>query len=414
MKPTVRVALAALALALVAPSAPTQAGGLLSKWLAPRNEVAIDLRSDADLPALKTTLKLLGWNVTKRAGGSRPLYVSRPGLLGALESTVLKTLSALSIVRKAEDNILYTTERKYGGEQSQLPVLHDDLVSASVTNQPGALLVGLDGQAPAAVAAAPTVAVVDGGFDLGHEAMGRGNVQPGFDARDNDSDPTDVGNGCDDDGDGVADGGLGHGNAVCSMVMLACPGARVVPIRALDDEGNGTTADVAAAIYAALDRGATVLNLSLAAFQRSEITDEALHTAWLRGVLVVAAAGNAGTNPVLFPASSDWVVGVVGTDASATKDPNSNYGSDAALGAPSVDVVAPFPRTTNKYGVWNGTSFASPLVAGAIARTMMTHGTSPAAAAQMLISTTQPYTNVSSTWADAMGTGLLDLRPTSN
>ena len=397
---------------VLVPATPSSAGGLLgglTKALAPRNEVAIDLASDDLASTLGGVLKTLGWGITRRAGGPRPLYVARPsGLLAAAQSTVLSVLATVPGVRAAEENALFLVDRKYGGEQAQLPVLHDDLTVASVRTQPALDTVHASGSSPAP-GTGPIVAIVDGGFDLRHEFLRSANVVPGADVRDVDDDPSDLGDGLDGDGDGIADGGLGHGNAVAAIVAVVAPSARILPIRALDDEGSGTIADLAAGVYTALDRGASVVNFSLGTERTSAILDDAIAFAYSRGVVVVAAAGNAGESPVLYPASSGYAVGVVGIRNDGVKDADSNWGSAADLGAPSVDVVAPFPGTLDRYGTWHGTSFATPFFAAAIARTVAARNLSPMQASSFLRTSTRPYPYVAPECRGGMGAGILDL-----
>jgi hypothetical protein len=401
--------------ATLVPAAPSSAGGLLGGLVKavvpPRNEVALDLLSDSSAPLVGDVLRTLGWGIQRRTGGPRALYVASPsGLLAAAQSTVLSTLSVLPGVRRAEENVLFLVDRKYGGEQAQMPVLHDDMAMACVSTQPAMQTVRAPQGAPAfAGGAGPIVAIVDGGFDLRHEMMRAANLVPGADVRDGGSDPSDLGDGRDGDGDGVVDGGLGHGDAVAAIVSVVAPSARILPIRALDDEGNGTVADLAAGIWFALDRGASVINFSLGTERSSAILDDAISAAYARGVTVVAAAGNAAETPVLYPASSPYTVAVVGTDARGMKDSYSNWGSAAELGAPSVDIVAPFPGTLDKYGTWHGTSFATPFFAAAIARTMQMRSVPATTAWRMLVGSTQPYPYVDPAWRGGLGTGILDL-----
>jgi hypothetical protein len=127
--------------------------------------------------------------------------------------------------------------------------------------------------------------------------------------------------------------------------------------------------------------------------------------------VVVAPAGNSGASSLLYPASSSYSVGVVGTDAQGAKDPVSNYGGAAEIGAPSVDVVAPFPRTQSRYGLWRGPSFAAPFHAGAVALAMQSRGASAQDASRALVAATQAYSYVPSPDVGKVGSGVLDLRP---
>src|SRR5207253_6239649 len=86
------------------------------------------------------------------------------------------------------------------------------------------------------------------------------------------------------------------------------PGARLLIARALDDSGDGTYADVIEALTWSVDSGARVVNLSLAGTTPSQALADAVEYAQSRGVLVIAAAGNAGNASPTYPAALPGVV----------------------------------------------------------------------------------------------------------
>ena len=91
------------------------------------------------------------------------------------------------------------------------------------------------------------VAVIDTGVQSDHPELA-GKMTAGYDFVDMDGTPGDVGDGRDNDSDGEADEMVGHGTHVAGIVALAAPDARIMPIRALDTEGRGTTFGIARAI----------------------------------------------------------------------------------------------------------------------------------------------------------------------
>lgn len=141
------------------------------------------------------------------------------------------------------------------------------------------------------------------------------------------------------------------------------------------------------AIDYAVANGADIINMSIAAYDTSEVDsafafanknktnpdtntffDPSLINADNAGVLLVAAAGNETTDYPSYPASSITNVigvGALGRDTSVSMADYSNFGTY------NVDVVAPgsvwVPHVGGGYDVTNGTSFASPMVAGALA-----------------------------------------------
>ena len=83
----------------------------------------------------------------------------------------------------------------------------------------------------------------------------------------------------------------------------AAPDAKIMPIRVLDDQGNGSLSDVISGIRWSVDNGADVINLSLGGGGYSQAMDEALKYASSRGSVVVMSAGNEGANSPSYPAA---------------------------------------------------------------------------------------------------------------
>ncbi|HTE61855.1 MAG TPA: S8 family serine peptidase, partial [Solirubrobacteraceae bacterium] len=115
-----------------------------------------------------------------------------------------------------------------------------------------------------------TVAVADTGADAGHPELA-GRVVPGYDFVDDDADPHDA---------------HGHGTHVAGTIAAGengagvigvAPQALVIPLRVLDGDGGGNSADVAAAFAYAGDRGVRVVNASLGASYPSLVERRAIH-----------------------------------------------------------------------------------------------------------------------------------------
>jgi subtilisin family serine protease len=118
-------------------------------------------------------------------------------------------------------------------------------------------------------------------------------------------------------------------------------------------------------------------------------------------VLVVAAAGNDGTDVPFWPAAFPWVVSVGALDADGTLSDFSNYGTWVDVYAHGRDLVNAFPTGTyttyepqtpagevrqfTGLAQWSGTSFSTPIVTGAIAAYMSEHGVSARAARDALV-----------------------------
>jgi type VII secretion-associated serine protease mycosin len=205
------------------------------------------------------------------------------------------------------------------------------------------------------------IAVVDTGVDLDHPELDS-RVLPGWDFVDNDAHPQDL------NGHGTTVAGIAaaetHNNA---GMAGASWGASIIPIRALDAEGEGFDSDIADAITWAVDHGATVVNLSLGGPDQSDVLEAAVADALARNVVVVAATGNDGTGSPSYPAAIAGTLAVGATDGNGNLAYFSQHGSWVDIAAPGTEVLGPTHEGATQYVFGTGTSFASPIVAGAVA-----------------------------------------------
>jgi subtilisin family serine protease len=232
------------------------------------------------------------------------------------------------------------------------------------------------------------VAVVDTGVALDHPSL-RGRI-----ALNRAETP---GNGRDDDGNGYIDdyGGYnaasgrgdaddenGHGTHVAGIIAAAnnakrqsvgmCRRVEVVPVRFMAADGRGSTSGSAEGIVYAVRAGAKVINCSYTSQTHTRVEAEAIAYARARGVLVVAAAGNASTDndriPV-YPAAHpfDNVVAVASTDYSNIRlAPYSNWGQRTVeLAAAGTSIKSTW--LNSGYRSMSGTSMAAPAVTAAAA-----------------------------------------------
>jgi serine protease len=143
-----------------------------------------------------------------------------------------------------------------------------------------------------------------------------------------------------------------HGTHVASTIAEATNnatgvaglafGCAIMPVKVLDENGDGTFFDVAEGIDHAVDyregeRRVRVVNLSLGSEGTSQAMRSAIERAWAAGVLVVAAAGNSGKGLVEFPANLPNVLAVGALDARKDRASYSNTGPDLDLVAPGGD-----------------------------------------------------------------------------
>ncbi|WP_338791304.1 S8 family serine peptidase [Bernardetia sp. Wsw4-3y2] len=142
----------------------------------------------------------------------------------------------------------------------------------------------------------------------------------------------------------------------------------VSSIKVLNDAGFGSQETVLAGIIKAADAGADVISLSLGgpsndAHQKAY--SEAVKYANAAGAIVVVAAGNSNKNAKDFsPANADGVITVSAISPDLSIAPFSNHVQDMKMGiaAPGVQIFSTYPKGTYKF--LNGTSMATPYVAG--------------------------------------------------
>jgi thermitase len=200
------------------------------------------------------------------------------------------------------------------------------------------------------------VAIVDTGIDATHPDLA-GKVVAGWNFVAGSSNTTD------DNGHGTHCAGIAgavtNNGVGISGVGFNCA---LMPVKVLDRRGSGSYANIASGIAYAVDHGAKVISLSLGGSFNSYTLEAAVNDAWARGALVVAAAGNEGKSRKLYPAAYTNAIAVAATDKTDRKASFSNYGTWVDVAAPGVGILSTVPG--GGYQSWNGTSMATPHVAG--------------------------------------------------
>ena len=146
--------------------------------------------------------------------------------------------------------------------------------------------------------------------------------------------------------------------------------APLIVAKVLDRTGGGYDDAIANGIIWAAQHGARVINLSLAGpGPAPTIDDAAKQVRQTYGTVLVAAAGNAGTSPVEYPAAyaSEFIaVGALQQGSSGdVRAGYSSYGTGLAVTAPGSSIEVPIAGAgPSSYGYENGTSFAAPLTSG--------------------------------------------------
>jgi subtilisin family serine protease len=259
--------------------------------------------------------------------------------------SVIRSLQAERIVLAAQPNYLYLLQ----GEPPQTPVSEGDPGQYALAKL----------RLPQAHAIAKgekvLVAVIDSGVDTSHPELA-GMIAESFDAL------------------GSGEKAHAHGTAVAGAIvaharlMGAAPQARILAIRAFDAKDNtaeATTYSINKGIDWAMSRGAQVINMSFTG-PRDPSIEQRLAYARQRGLVLIAAAGNAGPkSPPLYPGAYPNVIAVTATDADDKLFKDANRGRHIAVAAPGVDILLPAPEAG--YQVTTGTSFAAAEVSGIVA-----------------------------------------------
>jgi len=231
-----------------------------------------------------------------------------------------------------------------------------------------------------------TAYIIDTGIEFAHQELG-GRATSGYDAVDG----------------GSADDCNGHGTHVSGTVggtrYGVAKGVKLVAVRVLDCNGNGTNSGVIAGVdwVTANHASPAVANMSLGG-GASTALDDAVASSIASGVTYAIAAGNGNFLGIAqdacttSPARVASAITVSATDNTDRKASWANYGSCVDIFAPGVDITSSYwnssdPTGTNWYATMSGTSMATPHVTGAAALYLeLDQSASPAAVASALTS----------------------------
>ncbi len=157
---------------------------------------------------------------------------------------------------------------------------------------------------------------------------------------------------------------------------------QIMPVQFLNSSGSGTDTAAAAAIEYAVDHGAKVINASWGGSGTDPVLASAIQYADQYGVIIVAAAGNSGTdndNSSTFFAPASYSVDFPNLIAVAATDINGNLAGFSNYGVNSVQIAAPgnnlYGTVIGGYGTFSGTSMAAPLVTATVALVEAAHPT---------------------------------------
>jgi serine protease len=315
-----------------------------------RGEAVVAFR--AALPAgLSAGDSLRGFPVTRVDAGGAFAVVKASDV-----AAVRRAVGSLPTVRYVEDNYTVTAlvtpnDAQYGSQYGP-----------GLMGFPAAW--GQVGYGTSAV----TVAMIDTGIRRTHQDFQASRILQGYDYVNGDNDPADD---CDHGThtSGTVAATTNNGVGVAGMSQ-----AKILPYKVLAPSllggCSGSAANIASAIRAAADNGANIISMSIGG-PDSTVEHDAVTYAYNKGVTIVAAAGNDGSNNSIdYPGAYPEVIAVAALESNKARASYSDGGPQLDIAAPGSNVVSTIGSSDTAYGTMSGTSMATPHVAGALALAM--------------------------------------------
>jgi len=173
----------------------------------------------------------------------------------------------------------------------------------------------------------------------------------------------------------------GHGTH-CAGIIAAqhngkgikgiAPSVKLYAVKVMNKLGNGWYSDFIKGLDWAKHNGIKVVSMSFGGSGYDGAFDAACSGAMVTGIILIAAAGNTGTNSVLYPAKFGSVMAISSVDSSSKIAATSAYGPEIDLAAPGVSIYSTY--NNGGYATMSGTSMACPHVAGTAAQILGEHG----------------------------------------
>ena len=340
-------------------------------------QLIIGVKEGMTTQALHQTVATLGGRVSKEIHGTAVLmeFPSETAAVAAVPSLSARP-EVLFIERNGFMRIPPTPTRPNlkGGRTGR--TAPSDVTALSVSNDAGTghqwhhTVIRKTATLPALSATPPTVAVIDTGVDYTHSDLS-GKVLLGKNSVANNFDPFD------DNGHGTHVAGLVAAKAANNIYGEGvCPNCKILAVKVLGANGSGTFFDIANGMHYAHVVVTTpvtrVLNMSLGGPNSLLLATEVDHIK-AAGKVLVAAAGNNNTTSTsdAFPgADPDTALRVTATEENDCRTLTSNFSPAAIptqynIAAPGFDIYSTTPN--EGFESLDGTSMASPIVAGAAA-----------------------------------------------
>ena len=313
------------------------------------NHVVLDIGADVpvatlDALARRHAMTRIESYTFALTGRTMHLWELNPG--GSVPS-MIRALSGEKLVARAQPNFTFRFQQQAEIQPASLP----NAAQGDPTQYTVGKLHLVDAHR-LATGDGVLVAVIDSGIDDAHPDLA-GAIAAKFDTLGTDEKPH-------THGTEMAGAIASHGR-----LLGVAPRARLLAVRAFGASASGeesTTFRILRGLDWAAGQNARIINMSFAGPADPALQD-ALAKARKKGIVLIAAAGNAGPkSPPLFPAADPNVIAVTATDADDKVSAQANRGNYIAVAAPGVDVLVPAPDAN--VALTTGTSVAAAHVSG--------------------------------------------------
>jgi len=176
-------------------------------------------------------------------------------------------------------------------------------------------------------------------------------------------------------GDGTLQDLSGHGTHVCGIIAASYNGTGVIGVapkcklyvaKAFNSDGSGSSEAIADSLKWLISKKVHIINMSFASDKPSELIYTEIKKAYKNGIILVAAAGNDGTDDSIgYPAKWDEVIAVTAVDFDMKLAGFSSSGKEVCIAAAGKEIYSTYPGGI--YKKLSGTSMAAPMISGAAA-----------------------------------------------
>lgn len=201
------------------------------------------------------------------------------------------------------------------------------------------------------------IAFIDTGLSAEAKKLYKNRIVHPYNATDNSSNINDT---------------IGHGTILTSIacgdgqedIWGIAPKAKIMPIKAINDDGSVNSETLIRAINYAIEKNATIINLSLGTHVENNGVKNIILKALHKNITIVASSGDYGEKDLLFPANMPGVISVEALNEDGTTWDFSNTSKQATSTFPGVNIYSLYKD--NKIKRVSGTSYSAALASGYI------------------------------------------------